>query len=408
MNMKGKFGDGNILINILLFVCIVLLILNIYYDNRSELTDTIDNPNVYQFNINLNSAINDSSDLLSFNQAIHLSGTLYNIYSIQQVIKTDSMIVVFDGGNDYHERLYFFNPGTGSIIKEVSFPKQKDGSITGIRSVVYDYKRRQFVAVSGGEELLYVYSNHGDYLYKLPLGFSCDNLAILPDGDMLFSTTFNEKIRGKCYRLILTDSTGRIKRQYFPYPKGEGELLMGTTGFLKLNNDEIYFNWPLDDTIYRYQPKSMIFEPFVIANLGVNQTPVHKRLDTNWIVDTALFKCDFLLECFMVADNFILLNYKKKGQNYLALFDKKTGNWAELVSQKSNVFSVLFSYLKVVGLYDKTIIFDLHPESLEFLINSEQDYLKKIKKSQPEIYLALMRAAESKSSTLFLFDIKPE
>jgi 6-bladed beta-propeller len=392
-------------INVFLTICIVFAFFNLNLFNTKTKIDYKDK--AFQFKISQKGEKLALTDLMAFDHFVTLGKTVYPVENLQNIIATDSILIAFDGRTDYFERLYFFDYKSGQLEKEIQFPKHFDEGILSVRSISYDPKQQCVFALSGGRKSILKYSRQGQLIEEIPVGLYGSKMEVLPNGDFLVEASMNEDGTAKNHRLVLFDRRGGVKKRFFPYQAHPTDFLLNSLGVFNKINDQIYYAWPLDDTIYAYNYKNKVFKPLLIGDFEAKKVPFEKRLDNEWLLRGGLEGSAHFNSSFSFVGDIIVFSYVNSlSQLTFGFIDTKTNQFYNSRETVPDEFSSLLKFGEIVGTDGNKIIFKLKPARAMGLLKKDLEYLELVKQKAPLLYDAIKVTAESQNPSLLFFEIK--
>lgn len=297
---------------------------------------------------------------------------------IDQIFVSDSVVVVVD--NSITDKIVLFDKN-GKYIQSIGSKGKARGEYLGLGCASETSDGNIGVTDRLSSKLI-VYSPKGEVIDEYKMNKLMPHSMILSDSLILGS--YPGYINSSKYRVTWVDYDGNEINSAFPFTSTRryvaGKLLKDRGG-------KVYYNYPLNDTIFRIKDDKII--PEIVMNIHDSEMTNEfikstEDLDDKDYIDKLIGNDDIVnLVELIKCDNKWLAYYQKGTNSYISVVSEKgkqRTTYKKSIVSHSNKTGKLLLPEKFVGYDDCNLIGYIDTEAFSFMESSDKaEYLKRIK-----------------------------
>lgn len=340
-------------------------------ENVKNLINKIDLKKVIPLNLSDSSSI---SSWFYIKKILHINNNFY-------LLDTKFMTISVFNTNGKH----LFNIGKlGTRI----------GQFSNVQDMVYSPTNKSIMVLCNRPNKIVEYDLFGTFIKEHYPTFFSSNFEIESPNRYYFYTNANHTTSSQKKDLLRTDSLLRIESRLFPPKDGQNTSIASYGGLFKSTNGEIYFNRPYERDIYQMKNGNAVMSYQVDFGKEENIDSVNFDL-----IETYRKTKSSLTNKLFFTENYIGLNYQKRGLSVFSLYEPKTNLTYSTDFQDSPV--MLFTH----GVYfsDGKLIVMFNPRSKKKIIDKHKSL---ILSKYPELAEAISTTSNKNNPYLLIFDIK--
>lgn len=268
---------------------------------------------------------------------------------ISKIQIRNNLIYVLDATGQHF--VYIFNMD-GSFVQRIGKKGKGPGEYTKLCDFDVDEKGNIYLCDRQKMKII-VYDIHNKLISEKKLPFRADAFTLLNEGNYIFSVQLNSSKSLDKSKVIITDSTLNIKRQYFKYNKNCLDDKRSNSIFRK-NKYGILYNKPVNDTIYQFDNNGEILDAFYF-DFGIKAvTQELKNSYEKLIIERNKVDFEYFYQPPLRIGNYIIGNILSGKSKAFILYDLKSKitYQHEIAEEKFNNQNINFP----LGILNDTVV----------------------------------------------------
>jgi len=282
---------------------------------------------------------------------------------------------------------------TGSYKFKLGKLGSKTGQFSNVQDMTYRPDRKSILVLCNTPNKIIEFSLAGTFMKEYYPTFFSSSIEIENADNYYLYTNANHTTSSQKMDLLRTDSLLRIKSRLFDPKAGQNSSFASYGGLFKSESDKIYFNRPYERDIYQMKGGNAHLTYRVDFGKADNIDSVDFGA-----VDTYLKTKSYLSNKLFFTDDYVGLNYQKRGRSNFCLYEPKTRSVYSTDFPESPV--MLFT--QGVFWANGKLIVMFSPKSKRKLI---EEHRSEILTAYPELADALDPASNNGQPYLLVFDI---
>ncbi|MEZ4920701.1 MAG: 6-bladed beta-propeller [Saprospiraceae bacterium] len=306
--------------------------------------------------------------------------------SLHKVLFVDDKVIVVDNETDFHNALVF-DEGSGRFLTKIGNQTDINDPQNGYMSLMdisHIPGTNTVRIISSGQNAFIDYSlSTGEYLRHYPSGQFGDDIAVFEDGKSVVYNEFNSSEYTGTNHLIFYDEKGNLTGRMHSYERGKDHAGFLFTGFLSKIGNDVWFNPPFSDTIYKVEYQSVT--PKFVFGFGGKTLPEGMK---NKSAGINLLDYSFLNEDFFTDGSFSIAATTEKEKIHIYAFDHSNSNLSiDLrATNPSDPLYHLFQSGRIFPKDSKTFGFAILPTRLNYLISKNKITKEALDNVLPGLY----------------------
>lgn len=315
-----------------------------------------------------------------------------------KIIRAGDKFIVFD--NKFYGLKVF--DATGKFLYRIGKTGKGPGEYTRINDVELN-NNGMLVVLADNSSLIY-YDLRGNYIRSKRLGFFASDVEMPASNEFFFYINNNFNDRSKNYNVLQTDSNFKITRRFFKITLREEVPSFAFTGFLVRGHNSLLFSEAFGDRILRLDNDR--FKTEYRVDFAGRQMPDNVKTDNNLFIKRAP-EYDYLAKDILDSKDYLFTTCVVKKHLDHILYDKRRNKYNLLsnVDTQSDYLARLFS--TPVGADDRSLFVSVSPEIIEYLKESEKEYLALVRSKNEALYNILTAPGQQDNPVLLICNLGP-
>lgn len=270
----------------------------------------------------------------------------------------------------------------------------KIGQFSNIQDMVYSSTKKSIMVLCNRPNKIIEYNTDGTFIKEHYPTFFSSNFEIESPNRYYFYTNANHTVSSQKMDLLRTDSVLRIKSRLFAPKDGQITSFASYGGLFKSTDGHIFFNRPYERDIYQMKNGNAVMRYKVEFGKEENIDSVNFTL-----IETYRERKSSLTNKLFFTEEYIGLNYQKKGQSRFSLYEPASN----LVYSTDFQGSPVLLFTQGVFFSDNKLIIMFNPRFKKKIIDKHKSL---ILSQYPQLAEAISMTSNKNNSYLLIFDIK--
>lgn len=223
---------------------------------------------------------------------------------VQKIYFNDNKIVVFD--EKKANGVFIFN-NNGDFLFRVGNKGGGPGEYSILKNI--DVNGKYIYLLANAQKKILIFDMDGNFIEEKKLPFHAHDLAIMNNGDMLFTYHYPNK-KENAYRIMITDSNFKIKEEL--YKVNDNDAKLSSPSYFSNFDNKIAYSAYILDTISVFSRDSKHIETYSI-DFKKNKVPARNKANSQEFLNQGNYS--FLFETHkIITDKYLIggvfLNHK--------------------------------------------------------------------------------------------------
>lgn len=287
------------------------------------------------------------------------------------------------------------------------------GEYRSIYGFDIDEKNREILVYSLDNQSILRYNLEGEFLDQERIDFYGFDFSLANNGNYVFNLRYNDNGEYSRHNVFVVDGNGKLKSQFFPYPKEATQVVLSRSGFMLLDGNVGYYNNAFSDTLYQFDIENKTTKPLMSLSLGTkswkggyNFMKIFQDnfVEYNYLSSTAFVNKDLLFVVYLESEIF-------KGQSKpgltpkVAIVNMQSG---KIINSESSKNEILMKYGIAVPkgrMTNDTYITSIGANGLGLIQKNYPETWTKTKSLYPDFYEEIKEIKEENNPTLVVYKI---